>query len=428
MSNWQESVASKNIDKMKAALLEVWRSPDRKSVISAINLMELVTINDFSGKEQLVPIVEVLLRSNTLGQHAEFFAIATELLHKGAPMPKEHSSRENFSSISDYLEHLANDAHDLFIALYNDPSIVNLQGDDGKTILHHAAKLGLIMGSNSAALIHDQLFNAPLTDFTIQDEDGNTPVHIAALYCDDRVTCDYVFPNFARTAAKRGFDFSVLNHQGQAVIHIATRNAYEFGASGRRNTVARLLDIAPDININVLSSSGATALYYAINWRRLDEADCLLAAGADPSIFGSPDRDPVNMVQQHIDTQNRYLSLIQASRSNERGVLTDENKAFLTEIYKVNYQREPDSDELAFFADSFLSQMKGNLKNIQTEIETLKSLKQRLQTSIVTKQQESDVGRNEKFTFWGKTAENEVWANVDTASEEHDRAGPGYGF
>ncbi len=94
------------------------------------------------------------------------------------------------------------------------------------------------------------------------------------------MTCDYVFPYFVREADQRGVDFSVLNNQGQAALHFATRNAYERWPFGHRNTVGRLLEIASEINVNVLSSSGSTALFYAINWLHLKEADSSISISA----------------------------------------------------------------------------------------------------------------------------------------------------
>jgi ankyrin repeat protein len=168
------------------------------------------------------------------------------------------------------------------------------------------------MGSNSASLIFHLLFNAPGIDFSVQDKNGMTPVHLAAYTAHDRVTSRFVFPNFVREAAQRGFDFSILDKQGQSVLHLSTRYAYEDprGFFPRHQNVLVLLDKerVPNIDLDVLSSSGATALYYTINRLQLKETNALLDAGANPILCGDPDRDPMDMVNEYVTAFTNELS------------------------------------------------------------------------------------------------------------------------
>jgi ankyrin repeat protein len=146
--------------------------------------------------------------------------------------------------------------------------------------------------------IFELLFNAPAVDFSIQDKNGQTPLHIAADSSPDRTTCKFTFPAFVRAAAANGFNFSTLDYQGKGVIHIAASSTYD---DRSRNSIEDLLTFAPKIDVDLLSgSSGSTALFYAINLMRIKEAHALLDARANPTLCGSPERNPMTMVNTYM--------------------------------------------------------------------------------------------------------------------------------
>lgn len=183
----------------------------------------------------------------------------------------------------------------------SNPSIIKEKDEYGATLLHHAALLGRLRNEENAIGILTTLFNCKKLDFTVKDKDGNTPLHVAAFNCDDKVTCRIVFPALVREAARRQFDFSTKGQNGQSVLHIAARTSYT-GLSGRINNVENVLKNAPKPGLDVLSRSGATAFYYAVNERHLEEAHSLLDAGADPFLYGAEDRNPVAMIERHLES------------------------------------------------------------------------------------------------------------------------------
>jgi ankyrin repeat protein len=243
-----------------------------------------------------------LISNNHLGQDIQNFYKADELLKGGAALPKLKKEESSFENKSEFFRDLSYGVRDLYIALRTNPDIIKEQDENGQTILHHAAHIGLGLGSNSASLILELLFEAKGADFSIRDNNGDTPVHIAAKLCHDRSTCDFIFPNYISKASETGFDFSQLNNQGQAVLHIAARNTeYSFYVGdlmGRqRNNVETIIESVPNIDLNVLSSSGSTALFYALNHGRFYKAETLLKAGADPKC-GSQDRRPEKQLKE----------------------------------------------------------------------------------------------------------------------------------
>lgn len=396
------ALESKNINTIKDALL----------ASSYLDLSQPITIHDSLIGTKTMSIIEILLSNNSLAQDVGFFGLAKFFLDRGAPILNYRKQKDSLTS--EYLKHLSASKNDLFFALYEDPSIVNLQDEGGKTILHHAASIGLIMGSNSASLIHEQLFQSKLTDFSIQDNEGNTPLHIAALYCDDRVTCDYVFPNFAREAARRNFDFSVLNTQGQAVIHLAAKIHYEHMAFGCRNTVAKLLEAVPDIDVNTLSSSGTSALYYAINRMHLREIDSLLSAGASPVAFARLDRSPISMVQKLIGFFGFLadLSKVNLGDENELNKFCKKHKKYLTKSY---IDQHPilsadiitcNMDHVDINLQEYACELAGSdillsFKFYQATIKSLKRLEQRMDSIISSKPNEKVSSSSQ---FWKQSA------------------------
>ncbi len=246
--------------------------------------------------------IDTLLSNNHLGNDVVNFDSADKLLELGATLPSPYMQEAACTSKSEHLSHLSQCSHDLYIALRKTPEIISAVDENGMTLLHHAARIGFMMGSNSASLIHYLLFTAPGCDFNIKDHNGNTPLHIAAECCSDRVTQTYIFANYVRSAVKTDFDFSILNKQGQAVIHIAARTSYiDYVFGGLRINIHHLLNNVKNIDVDILSSSGSTAFYYAVNWLHLKDAKALLDAGANPLLCGLPDREPLQQINAHID-------------------------------------------------------------------------------------------------------------------------------
>lgn len=292
---WEKAIESNNIDRIKTAL---------KQGIRPVDLTSRVTIKNKNGNQIDMPLIAVLLEENqnNFGQDYVYFKLADKLLKQGASLPQPHKKRSDFNSTAHYFSYLSQNSRDLYIALRSNPEIIHEQDEkDGLTLAHSAATIGSVLNPNEASLIHDLLFKMPGLNLNIKDKSGNTPVHVAALYCGDRVSGEYTFPRYIKQAKKLGFDFSTLGQGGQAILHIAARNSYGPSIFGSRNSIATLLALVPDIDVNVFSNSGSTALFYTIDFMHFAEADCLLEAGANPRLCGVVERDPLKMLNHHID-------------------------------------------------------------------------------------------------------------------------------
>jgi|GEM_PF-6463845 FOG: Ankyrin repeat len=241
----------------------------------------------------------------------------------------------------DVLKKIVFSAELLKSTLKTNPQVVNEQDENGNTLLHHAALIGRKRGSWSAGEILNVLFTSPHLDFTVKNNDGNTPLHVAALSCDERTTCQFVFPALVKEASNRGFDFSILGGKsGQTVLHIATRTSYTDprGVFGRINNVKNVLDNASQPGLDTLSTSGSTAFYYAINFCHFAEAKSLLEAGANPILFGSEQRNPVSMLEEHIACLKDILS-----KPEEEPGYHEKAKYFLQKVneIKVDMKKNP---------------------------------------------------------------------------------------
>lgn len=190
----------------------------------------------------------------------------------------------------------------------NGANLVNAQDENGQTLAHHIA-------ANPAGLLNFEtvtilLKNNP--DFSIRDNEGNTPMHtITSIgYCDKDAA--HMFMYFADHAAKTKFDFSSLNNEGRSVLHMAAIARY-----GRQKPVEYILNAVNNhnykIDLDVLSRSGSTALYYLLNHNRFDEAKMLIEAGASLTQHGdsAADRHPYRytsqLLRQLYDEQDERL-------------------------------------------------------------------------------------------------------------------------
>ena len=418
---WAEAVATKDIYTIKEALKHGERPNDLSATFTI----------DKRGDEEAVTAVEVLLIDNRLAQDIEYMEAADKLLKEGAPLPPYPTTYEE---IEPTLEELARMDEWLYIALKHKPDIIHAQDAEGKTIAHHLAKRGLTAGSNTISLVMQQLFKLPHVNLEMTDNNGFTPLHIAAIYADERVTSRYVYPNFIRAAHKYGADLTQLNLFGQSALHIAATRGHQGAIGERTNLVQITMDIVGStFPLDSLSSRGASILTHAINSSHFDAAATLLHAGADP-LAGLPGQQPLDEIERQLNIFQNYISLINARNSNilEVWLIDEKHRDFIRGVLCLELERDSISDaELIPLTAELASNLEATADDLNDgPVAELKALKQQVLSAISCNKQRKESGM--KFPFWGRKVPKEdeaAWASVSVADTDADKpAGPGYGF
>jgi ankyrin repeat protein len=334
---WQKAIISKNISTIKSALALGARPDD---------LNALVTVSDWRGAEATVSLVEIVLQDNILASYEEDYKLADKLLQEGASLPAPSKMSQDFKQTQEFFLYLVHNHQDLYIHLLRTPEIIRQQTEYGETLLHTAASITRDMEDSRARLIYHLLFRAPGLDFTIKDNNANTPLHTVALCSSELSVYDFVFPYYLKEAKKANFDFSTLGHNGQAIIHIAASTVHSHPSFGKRSKIRKLLEIVPNIDLNVLSSSGSTALAYAINWMHLEEAEILLVAGANPRIYGNLERSPLAMIDKHLQDISEIIAEDEESKNLESLSLEKQFNRLLQKVITVINQRGMDAYDI----------------------------------------------------------------------------------
>ena len=147
-----------------------------------------------------------------------------------------------------------------------DPNVPD-PGDRGRTALHAAARIG-------AAETLQVLLEAGGKP-NRRDDDGNTPLHLAAgtdlsaLMVDDSIAS-------IRVLLRGGADASIANARGRTALHLAAAR------HDRPGGVAALLGAGADPNRK--DRDGATPLHVALGTGWLPVVGALLDGGADPRV------------------------------------------------------------------------------------------------------------------------------------------------
>ncbi|HEU5280823.1 MAG TPA: ankyrin repeat domain-containing protein [Gammaproteobacteria bacterium] len=197
----------------------------------------------------------------------------------------------------------------LTAALDENPKLITQKtATNGYTLLHCAVHTAITHQEHAKLnKMIDILLNSPHLDLHLQDHRGNTAVHEAAAHCNHPIVAKFIFPAMVRAAAKRHFDFTTKNKEGKTILHLACL-AKPSEDKHIINNVSALLETNCDFARDTLSASGSSALAYAINKQRYLEANALLDAGANPSIFaGHKRRKPLKDIKYQLKKLENYL-------------------------------------------------------------------------------------------------------------------------
>lgn len=181
---------------------------------------------------------------------------------------------------------------------------INKPDGNGRTLAHYIGWRGLHL--ENGLIVQRVLLQSKLS-LNVYDNNGNSPLQLMVLtafgkYASPSDTDKSVrmFRTYLDYAFCNKYDFSWKNDDGLTLLHLLAR-------SSERNysPVIHFLDLIkshPDrVDLNTLSSSGASALYYSIERGWMDDALALLKAGANP-LAGEKGKDPLELVNSIINT------------------------------------------------------------------------------------------------------------------------------
>jgi ankyrin repeat protein len=196
-------------------------------------------------------------------------AVATLLLDNGATIGKEaaHGATPLHIAAYENIEHKK--AAILRDILGKYPHDINKQDGTGSTPLHNAAHVG-----NDAGI---ELLAQAGASYEMQDEKGNTPVHVALISSENRAILDWRFYAGRRALIKNGGSSTlcIANNEGRTPIHCAA-------AEGNKHILQSLIE-GLMLDLELKDAQGKTPLALAV---KVKDAECqaiLCKAGASAS-------------------------------------------------------------------------------------------------------------------------------------------------
>ncbi|MBA2709729.1 MAG: ankyrin repeat domain-containing protein [Tatlockia sp.] len=187
------------------------------------------------------------------------------------------------------------------------PEYLKLRDKKGWTLLHHLAHESNNLYAND---FKNKLFllGEKGIDFNVKANCGDTATHIITLRCTFQKTNLTHFPLFISVATQKGFNFNIRGQLGLTVLQIASSLRYKnFQFFNPISNVQTLLESIPNLDLDPMSASGGTALFFAIQSGNLSEAKILLNAGADPFVYDNPELKPLALIERCL-ADNKYES------------------------------------------------------------------------------------------------------------------------
>ncbi len=220
------------------------------------------------------------------GHQHEIFEMADKLIANGERLPALRCPENTFESKKAFFSYLCTNSLELFIYIRSSPESINDRDEIGKTLLHHAANIGIMLDSTRPIIFHQLLSSVPGINFNIKDKNGDTAVHYLGRYAGDKY-CRNVFYNMLEAGLAHGFDCHSTDRHGHTVLHLVALHSCKYLVLDRDKDMTDLFTIfakhrGSDLGkiLDVPSVSGDTALQYCLKRGSVDEAIRLLATGA----------------------------------------------------------------------------------------------------------------------------------------------------
>ncbi len=288
-SEWDEAIQSKRPERLRNVLLKGYTPENLAQKVTVVTILCL-------GEEEELSIFDLIFSVGYINSDA--IELAKKFIVQGVPLP-EIPERAAFETCAAYFSYLLSHKKSFFITLYQNPFILNQQDEEGQTLLHHLAEFS--RGHSSEINIITSLA-ADAVDLKITDHNGDTPLHIVAK--DEEgyrspVSAE-LFALYVRLALNDlAFDFNQLNVNGKGILHNVILSLTRGSGRQKFNKIVSLPQNR--IDMNLLTTSGSTAFFYAVDRLCLDAAQSLLDHNADPTKCGNVDRCPINLINANIE-------------------------------------------------------------------------------------------------------------------------------
>lgn len=158
------------------------------------------------------------------------FNFLTRSVKDKALLPAPVKTRENFESTCKYFEYLISNIHDLYITLCLDPNLINIQDENGQTLLFYPAKGGSYFSERHLQWLAAILSQIPNVNLDIVDNELNdTFLHytLARFNIGDELVhpkANFVFNFFepvVKLALTKHFNFRKLNKNHKSILDLA---------------------------------------------------------------------------------------------------------------------------------------------------------------------------------------------------------------
>lgn len=219
-------------------------------------------------------------------------------------------------------------------AIETDPTIVNIQFEQGETVAHRAVRAGC--GDEFFSVLFESK-----VDLSIKDVNGLTPVHTAAYGSDCHDNS--VLSRYLEAAVKQGFNFAAQDVEGNTVLHavVGKGKSHSMIPLSYAN-VSIIMKLIPDIDLDAVNSKGYTSLQLALLNGNFNAAKYLVACGANLTKSYGNNPSALDMLG---DTIFEKLMLRQLDKELVEPVLLEKEIALKTKAADLGIHTSEDYED-----------------------------------------------------------------------------------
>jgi ankyrin repeat protein len=222
---------------------------------------------------------------------------------------------EDYQSTSQYLQYLILFPNSLYLALQQNLSILEMQDEDGNTLLHHFLFMvsGPHQNSNKMELV--QIILSPHCDIhhlLKSNINNETPIELTARFCGNHLIAQKIYMPVIDIAVAAEYDFNVCNSKGYNMLHYTAMGSNFIKTEV--NCVKLLLETADNILVDTPANrqGGYSAAMYCSARTNQAEFGTLISHGADLFYNKEAAEDMINIL---LARKQGYEEMVIGTRS-----------------------------------------------------------------------------------------------------------------